>query len=112
MTDITYTNADGSAPREPSFADIFGLLDKWEKRLCDGTVKDNMKCTGLWLKLWGDGSGSVMAEWHDVRGDDPEDVACARMALTMAPTAVLEFESLAELHGALVQQTMRVRREK
>lgn len=85
---------------------IFTLLDRYEKRFTSLGVHDNQRCVGLWLKLWGDGSGTVMAEYHDVKpGYEEESEQLKRMVMTMAPTEVLAFDTIEELHGALVAAT-------
>lgn len=90
--------------------DIFELLDRWEAKLVGAGVIDNQKCMGLWLKLFGDGSGSVMAEWSDVKATDDQDRKLVRTVMTMAPSSILDFNTIEELHGGLVAQQMRVKR--
>lgn len=91
---------------------IFTLLDRYEARFIARGVHDNQRCIGLWLKLFGDGSGSVMAEYHDVKpGYEEESKATVRMVMTMNPTSVIDFDSIEELHGALVAATCETPRE-
>ena len=90
--------------------DIFELLDRWEAKLIAAGVIDNQKCMGLWLKLYGDGSGSVMAEWSDVKATDDQDRKLVRTVCTMEPSSIFDFDTIEELHGGLVAQQMRVKR--
>lgn len=89
---------------------IMALMDEWEKKLVGAGIIDNSRCQGLWLKLFGDGSGSVMAEWSDVKYSDSQDQKLVRTVMTMAPTSILDFSTLDELHGGLVAQSMTVER--
>lgn len=91
-------------------SDLFPLLDAWEKKLTGAGVIDNQRCMGLWLRLYGDGSGSVMAEWSDVKATDDEDRRLVRTVCTMAPSSILDFDTIEELHGGLVAQQMKVKR--
>lgn len=93
-----------------AFADIFAMMDQWETRLVGIGRHDNTKLKGLWLKLWADGSGSVMAEYAKSMPDETEEEALVNTVF-MEPTSILEFETLRELHGGLVAQTMSVRRD-
>lgn len=89
---------------------IFAMMDTWETRLVAIGRHDNSVLKGLWLKLWADGSGAVMAEYAKSMPDETEEEALVNTVF-MEPTAILEFESLNELHGALVAQVMTVRRD-
>lgn len=91
-------------------ATINGLILEWEKKLVGAGVVDNQRCMGLWLRLEPDGSGSVMADWSDVKYSDNQDQKLVRTVMTMAPTSILDFDTLEELHGGLVAQQMRVKR--
>ena len=91
-----------------TFADIFVLLDRWEKRLVGMGVHDNCRCMCLWLKLWGDGSGSVMAQYSKVNPDDDENLKMVRTVMTMEPHRILDFDTMSQLHGDLVSRTMHV----
>lgn len=89
--------------------DIFELLDRWEAKLIAAGVIDNQKCMGLWLRLYGDGSGSVMAEWSDVKATDDQYRKLVRTVCTMTPSSIFDFDTIEELHGGLVAQQMRVK---
>lgn len=89
---------------------IMELMDVWEKKLVAAGVVDNQRCMGLWLKLFGDGSGSVMAEWSDVKPTDNQDLKMVRTVCTMAPSSIFDFDTLDELHGGLVAQQMSAKR--
>lgn len=89
---------------------IMELMLEWEKKLVGAGVIDNARCQGLWLRMYPDGSGSVMAEWSKVKPGDDKDRAMVRTVMTMEPHPILDFDTLDELHGGLVAQQMRVKR--
>lgn len=89
---------------------INSLILDWEKKLCGMGAVDNQRCMGLWLRMEPDGSGSVMAEWSKVKHGDDKTRAMVRTVMTMEPHAILDFDTLDELHGGLVAQQMRVKR--
>lgn len=89
---------------------INSLVTAWEAKLIGAGVIDNARCQGLWLRLYPDGSGSVMADWSDVRATDCPDLKMVRTVMTMAPSSILDFDTLDELHGGLVAQQMKVKR--
>lgn len=92
------------------FVTIMVLMDEWEKKLVGAGVIDNSRCQGLWLKLYGDGSGSVVAEWSAVKPSDDRSRSLVRTVMTMAPSSIFDFDTLDELHGGLVAQQMKVKR--
>jgi len=89
---------------------VIALMERLDAHLRGLGAHDNQRCVGLWLKLWGDGSGCVMAEYVDVKDGDDADRAMVRTVMSMAPTELIAFDTLAELHGELVAMTMRVPR--
>ncbi len=91
-----------------NLTDILQLIEKWEARLVAMGPHDNQRCHGLWLKVFPDGSGSVMAHYCDVKDGDAEDIQVVRTVTTMTDTELFGFDTLAELHGELVAKTMRV----
>lgn len=97
-------------PKTLNVVSIMELMLEWEKKLVGAGIIDNSRCQGLWMRLYPDGSGSVMADWSDVKYSDNQDQKLVRTVMTMAPTSILDFDTLAELHGGLVAQQMRVKR--
>lgn len=91
-----------------NITDILQLIEKCETRLVAMGPHDNQRCHGLYLKVYPDGSGSVMAHYCDVKPDDGEDKGLVRTVMTMTDTEMFGFDTLAELHGELVAKTMRV----
>ena len=92
------------------FVTIMVLMDEWEKKLVGAGIIDNSRCQGLWLRLYPDGSGSVMADWSDVKYSDDQNRKLVRTVMTMAPSSIFDFDTLDELHGGLVAQQMKVKR--
>ena len=88
--------------------DILCLMLRWERRLLDAGVHDNQKCHGLKLDLHADGSGTVMAIYTDVLAGDDENEQIRRTVMTMRDHPIMEFGTLAELHGGLVAHTTRI----
>lgn len=78
-------------------------IDAWGDRLIAAGRIDNLACKGVWLKLWGDGSGSVMAEYATDRPGDTEDERLVSTVF-MEPSSILDFDSLDELVVALAAQ--------
>ena len=91
-----------------NITDILQLIEKCETRLVAIGPHDNQRCHGLYLNVFPDGSGSVMAHYCDVKGDDCDDKQLIRTVTTMTETELFGFDTLAELHGELVAKTMRV----
>ena len=98
-----------NAPSWKELPAFFAMLDAWEKRLCS-MPHDNQICKGLWLKLYGDGSGSIMGEFADVPEEGDSEIEQIRKVVFMEPTSVYDFDTLDELHGYLVCKTMSVKR--
>ena len=96
--------------KKVNLADILALLQRYESRMTKIGRHDNMRVVGLWLRLYGDGSGQVMG---DYRQDKPEYADEQHMVATVMsePTSLHEFDTLEDLHGFLVAQTMNVRRQ-
>ena len=85
------------------------MLQEWERRLIDMGIHDNCRCEGLTVKFFMDGSGEVMATYSRL----PQNCTAEEHMVAMIFTdehELLAFDSLEELHGALVAQTMQVRR--
>lgn len=88
---------------------ILDMIGKYEARLVAIGPHDNMRCHGLVLRIFPDGSGSLMAHYCDVKADDCENKQLVRTVMTMKDTELFGFNSLAELHGELVAKTMEVK---
>lgn len=98
-----------NAPPWKELPAIFAMLDAWNVRLC-ARPHDNQICKGLWLKLYVDGSGSIMGEFADVPEEGDSEIEQIRKMVFMEQTSVFDFDTLDELHGHLVATTMRVRK--
>ena len=93
------------------FSDILPLLDRWTERLVALGDHDNVRLMGMWVKLWGDGSGTVYGEYAKAMpGASPEERAVS--AAFMERTVLFTFDTVDELHGELVAQTTTARRGK
>jgi len=88
---------------------ILDLIGKYEARLVAIGPHDNQRCHGLVLRIFPDGSGSLMAHYCDVGVDDSEYKQLVRTVMTMNDSELFGFNSLAELHGELVAKTMEVK---
>ena len=88
---------------------ILDLIGKYQARLIGIGVHDNQQCHGLVLHVFPDGSGSLMAEYGDVKDGDCDMTRVARSLLTMKDTELFGFDTLAELHGELVTKTREVK---
>lgn len=93
----------------PLLEAIMKMLDRYEDRLVRMGTHDNLQCQCLWLKLYGDGSGYVMAEYSAVQPTDTATQRVVRTVCSMAPSEVMQFDSLEELYGEMVSRTMGVR---
>ena len=85
------------------------MLQEWERRLVDMGIHDNCRCEGLTVKFFMDGSGEVFANYSKLPKEHTKEQHMIAMVFT-EDHEVLAFDSLEELHGALVAQTMQVRR--
>jgi len=87
----------------PLFASIVTMLDALERKLTSAPPIDNMRVQGIWLQLYGDGSGVIWQEWSKSM---PGEVREERLlhAIFTKDDALLEFDSVAELHSALLSR--------
>lgn len=87
----------------PSVAAILAMLDAWERRLTNAAPTDNMRVQGIWLQLYGDGSGVVWQRWSKSM---PGEIKEERLLHTIfaKDDALLEFDSIEGLHSALVSR--------
>ena len=88
---------------------ILDMIAKYEARLVAIGPHDNQRCHGLVLRIFPDGSGSLLAHYCDVKDGDRDDVGLVRTVMTMEDTELFGFDTLAELHGELVAKTMEVK---
>jgi hypothetical protein len=99
-------------PKEPDWSlmpHIMALLDRLEDRLCAAPPVDGLRCCGLWLQLYGDGSGCIMSDYRNASVDETPDARA--IAAVFAESHEFEsFNSLELLHGSLVAHTFACRR--
>jgi hypothetical protein len=84
---------------------VMAMLAEWDRRMEDRGIHDNCRCESLKLHMYVDGSGEITGTYTKVRQDMSEEEHLIAM-LHGEDHVLLEFDSLAELHGALVAQVM------
>lgn len=84
----------------PDLKTLLHDIDAWGDRLIAAGRIDNLSCKGVWLKLWGDGSGSVMAEYAKCLEGETDGEKLVNTVF-MEPSSILDFDSLDELAEAL-----------
>lgn len=86
---------------------VMAMLAEWDRRMEDRGIHDNCRCESLKLHMYVDGSGEITGTYTKVREDMSEEEHLIAM-LHGEDHVLLEFDSLPELHGALVAQVMTV----
>ena len=87
---------------------ILELLEKYEAELVSRPPRDNQRVQQVWLQIWADGSGCIVAEYVTTTQNECPTRRMLRSVLTGVEEPIDDtgFDSLEQLHGYLVAETM------